>query len=240
MVPSLMPGLYALTAVAEVLGPARFLDLPPAPERQRVRRDILGDDGAGADISAGPDFYRRHERRVGADEGVRADFGAVLGIAIVIARDRAGAKVAGGADRCIADIAQVVHLGAAADLGGFDLDEIANLRTLLEVRSRTEPSKGPTDTPLPTWAPSRCEKEWITAPSSTTTPGPKTTCGSMVTSRPISVSAEKNSVSGATSVAPLRIACSRSRFCVTASDSASWTRSLIPITSSSEARIVPA
>ena len=37
----------------------------------------------------------------------------------------------------------MVHLGAAADLGGFDLDEIANLRTLLEVRSRTEPSEGP-------------------------------------------------------------------------------------------------
>ena len=40
------------------------------------------------------------------------------------------------------------------------------------------------------------------APSSTTTPGPKNTLGSTITSRPITVSKLSHTVSGATSVAP--------------------------------------
>ena len=46
----------------------------------------------------------------------------------------------------------------------------------------------------------------MTAPSSTVTPGPNTTFGSTVTSRPSLVSADRNTVSGATKVTPASIA----------------------------------
>src|SRR5262249_26751389 len=45
-------------------------------------------------------------------------------------------------------------------------------------------ANGPMRAHLPTCAPSRCENERIVAPSSTVTPGPKTTFGSIVTSFP--------------------------------------------------------
>jgi hypothetical protein len=47
------------------------------------------------------------------------------------------------------------------------------------------------------------------APVSTVTPGPKTTFGSMVTSRPTQVSWAKKTVSGAVSVTPSAIAAAR-------------------------------
>src|ERR1043165_6950502 len=48
------------------------------------------------------------------------------------------------------------------------------------------------------------------------TPGPKTTKGPTTVSRPILVSALKNTVSGATSVTPAAIASPRSRRCIDA------------------------
>src|SRR5947209_8365209 len=97
MMPSLRSGLHAPMAFAEVLGPARFFDLASAPERQRIRGDVVGDNGAGADISTRPDLDRGDERRIGADERIVADLGAVLGVAIIIASDRTGADVGGSA-----------------------------------------------------------------------------------------------------------------------------------------------
>jgi hypothetical protein len=44
------------------------------------------------------------------------------------------------------------------------------------------------------------------APVSTVTPGPKTTCGSTIASRPITVSAEKITLSGQVSVTPSSMA----------------------------------
>src|SRR4051794_38464878 len=93
MMPSPFSGLHALVAFAEVSGPARLLDLAPAPERQCVRGDVGGHNRAGADISTRADLYRRDERRIRANKGVVADFGAVLGITVVIAGDRAGTDI---------------------------------------------------------------------------------------------------------------------------------------------------
>ena len=70
------------------------------------------------------------------------------------------------------------------------------------------------------------------APSSTTTPGPKNTLGSMVTSRPITVSKLSHTVSGATSVAPSSMTLRRARFWKTASAAASCSRELTPSASS--------
>jgi len=71
----------------------------------------------------------------------------------------------------------------------------------------------------------------IRAPRATLTPGPKTTCGSTVTSAARSVSQLKNTVSGAVSVTPSVIASSRLSSCHCASARASSARLLMPVTS---------
>ena len=101
--------------LAQALGPA-FLDgLPAAPDRQRIRRHVRGDHRAGADIGAVADLDRRDQRRIRADEGALADVGAVLGGAVVVAGDGAGADIGARADPGVADIAQMVGLGAGLD-----------------------------------------------------------------------------------------------------------------------------
>src|SRR5947209_4212973 len=149
MVPSLVSGFHALIGAAKILGPAGLLDLAPTPERQRVGRDILRNDRTRADISTRTDLYRCDERRIRADKGVVADLRAVLRIAVVIAGDRAGADIGGSADRSVADIGEMVHLGAAADLGGLDLHKIADTRSLLQVGTRAQPCKRPDRDALP-------------------------------------------------------------------------------------------
>ena len=96
---------------------------------------------------------------------------------------------------------------------------------------------GPTIAPEATRAPSRWLKARIVAPAATSTPGANTTLGSTTTSRPSRVSWEKNTVSGATSVAPAAMASSRARFWKMASAAASWARSLTPTNSASSSPI---
>ena len=105
-------------------------------QRQSIGRDVLGDDAARSDIGALADLDRRDERGVGADEGVGADLGAMLGEAVIVAGDGAGADVSARADAGIADIGEMVNLGALADLGLLDLDEIADMRVLGEAERR--------------------------------------------------------------------------------------------------------
>ncbi len=79
---------------------------------------------------------RRDQRRIGADEGARADLGAVLVEAVVVAGDGAGADVGFGAHVGVADIGEVVDLGALGDHGVLDLDEVADRCTSASISSR--------------------------------------------------------------------------------------------------------
>jgi hypothetical protein len=74
-----------------------------------------------ADIGAVADADRRDQRGVGADERIGADAGLALVDAIIVAGDRARTDIGPGADECIADIGQVIDLGALADLGRSSL-----------------------------------------------------------------------------------------------------------------------
>ena len=78
-------------------------------------------------------------------------------------------------------------------------------------------ANGPTTQPVEMIAPSMCEKARMVAPSAIFTPGPNTTCGSIVQSRPSSVSAENHTLSGSISVAPCSSACQRRRRCQSSS-----------------------
>ena len=104
-----------LVSRPEGLRPAGSRLLPAARDCERVGLDVLGDDRTRADIGAVADRHRGDEGRVGADEGAGADVGLGLGEAVVIAGDRARADVGVGADAGVADVAQVIDLGARFD-----------------------------------------------------------------------------------------------------------------------------
>src|SRR3546814_18270610 len=56
-----------------------------------------------------------------------ADLGAIFEIAVIVASDGAGADIGVRTDADIAEIAQVLGLGALADLGLFGFDDITTL-----------------------------------------------------------------------------------------------------------------
>ena len=62
----------------------------------------------------------------------------VLGCAVVVAGDGAGADVDIRADRGIAEIGQVVGLGARAERRLLELDEVADVRLLADVGVRPQ------------------------------------------------------------------------------------------------------
>ena len=114
-----------------------------ALQRQGVGLHVLGDDAARADVGAVADLDRRHERRVGADEGALADVGEVLVEAVVVAEDGAGADVGALAHAAVADIGEVVGLGARLEPGVLDLDEVADVRACADVGARPEARERP-------------------------------------------------------------------------------------------------
>ena len=233
--------LPKLLSCPQAFCPARLNRLLAARDGQRVGRHVLGDHRAGADIGAVADLDRRHQRRIRADEGALADIGAVLGDAVVIAGDGAGADIGARADPRIADIGSGDWPWRRPR--SWPPSPRRNCRYARPARDRRpgrSRANGPTRAPLPTCAPSRCEKARIVAPSATVTPGPNTTFGSMVTSLPNLVSAERNTVSGAIMVTPASSAAARSRFCRTASVSASCALVLMPRMSSSPVSIATA
>src|SRR5690606_19289524 len=101
-------------------------------------------DRAGAGHRAVAHLARRHEHGAAADEGVVADHGAVLVLAVVVGGDRAGADVRLAADAGVAAVTEVLGLRAGTDPALLHLDEVADLGTVLEhgltaqLRERTD------------------------------------------------------------------------------------------------------
>ena len=106
---------------------------------------VLGDHAAGGDDGAVADRHRRDQRGVGADERARADRRAMLVVAVVVAGDRPGADVRLGADLRVAEIRQVVRLGARAEFRGLHLDEVADMHLLAELGAGAQPGVRPDD-----------------------------------------------------------------------------------------------
>ena len=96
-------------------------------------------------------------------------------------------------------------LAPGATCGVLDLDEIADLGFLGKRRAGTQSREGTDARAGRRRARLRdARRRGSRAPSAISTPGPMTTCGSIVTSRPIYVSAQRKTVSGAIIVAPPR------------------------------------
>src|SRR5580704_4063086 len=66
----------------------------------------------------------------------------MLGGAVVVTGDGARTDVGISAHEGVADVAQVIGLGAGLDRRLFDLDEISNACTLAQLGARSEPREG--------------------------------------------------------------------------------------------------
>src|SRR5690606_23439032 len=120
--------LTLLSGCAEPRGIAGDTLLAAAGNRQSVGLNVLRHHAAGGDHGAVTDLHRRHQGRIRADEGAGADIGVILAETVVVAGDRAGADIGFGTDAGIADIGQVIDLGAGLDARLLHLDEIADMR----------------------------------------------------------------------------------------------------------------
>ena len=186
-----MSGLSFCVSIAEGFRPARlFASAIAARHRQRIRCDILGDHRACARDGALADFHRRHQRGVGADEGARADIGAVFAKAVIIAGDGARADIGARAHARVAQIGQMIGLSAfARSRAILHFHEIADMGVFADARARAQPRERPDDgARASTTAPSRWLWLLIRAPRLHLTPGPNTTKGSISTSASSTVS----------------------------------------------------
>src|SRR3990172_2432101 len=103
--------LATLHHQSELRRPTRPLLLRATLQRQGARGHILGDDAARSDIGALADLHRGYQGGVGAYERAPAHLGRVLGVAIVVAEDGAGANVGAFPDPAVAEVGQMVGLG---------------------------------------------------------------------------------------------------------------------------------
>src|SRR5258708_8291337 len=140
--------VYAGTATGRLvlplaLGIALDVALLRAGDAERAVGHVLGDRRAGRGVGVVADRDRRDERGVDAAVDAAADPRPVLGAAVVVGRDRARAEVRVVTDVGVADVGQVRHLGAGADVGILDLDERARLGALAQQRARPQVGERP-------------------------------------------------------------------------------------------------
>ena len=123
--------------------PAWLRVLPAARDRERVGGHVVGDRGSRGDVRALPHRDGRNELRIAADEDAVFDDCRMLGHAVVVARDRAGADVDVPADRRVAQVGKVIRLRSLPHRRLLQLDERPDARARADralgshVRERT-------------------------------------------------------------------------------------------------------
>src|SRR5690606_17139647 len=95
---------------------------------QLARRCILGQRGTSPQRGALPHAHGRDQLRIGTDKGIVLDHRQRFVDAIVIAGNGAGANIDACPDLGIANIRQVIGLGALAKHAFLDFDKIAHMR----------------------------------------------------------------------------------------------------------------
>ena len=98
------------------------------PDHGRAVGHIPGDHRSGAGARVVADADRCAQNRVAADKGPRPDVGLMLSRAVEVGGDGAGADVGVGADRGVADVAEVPDLDPRREARVLDLGEIADVR----------------------------------------------------------------------------------------------------------------
>src|SRR5208337_3279570 len=108
-------------------------------------RHIFGDAASGRDVSAASNPYRRHQRRVAADEHSILDDRLVLVHAVVVAGDGARAYVHAFTDFRVAQIAEVIRLRTLAQLDFLGLDKVPQVSAFAHLTARAHMSVGSED-----------------------------------------------------------------------------------------------
>ena len=117
-----------------------FFCFPRSP--QGAIRDVLVNRRASASVRPVADIERRDERSVDSGLHALSELRAVLPAAVVVGGDDAGAQVAVLTDVRVADVRQVRHLRAGADVGVLDLHEGPHLRALADDRAGAQICEG--------------------------------------------------------------------------------------------------
>jgi hypothetical protein len=104
--------------------PALQTDLLAPRHTQRPGRRVLGD---GRDRAARAYRHRRHQHAVAADVHIGFNHRAVLVGAVVVGGDAAGAVVDALTHRGVAQVGEVIRLGAFGQVEVFDFDEVADV-----------------------------------------------------------------------------------------------------------------
>jgi hypothetical protein len=97
-------GQLGLLPHTEAASPSIAPLLTPPADAKRIGGYIVGDHRAGVHNGAITNFHRRHQRRIGTDEGARADFRVMLAETIIVAGDGARPDVGPRADTGVADM----------------------------------------------------------------------------------------------------------------------------------------
>src|SRR5580692_6435273 len=118
-------------------------DLARTRQRELPGRCIAGDGRTRSDRSAVADLYRRHQHAARADEGSGADPGLPLVGTIVVAGDRAGTDIDRAPNLAVADVGEVIGLAARANDAVFDLDEVAEVHAVGQLRLRPQTRERP-------------------------------------------------------------------------------------------------
>jgi outer membrane protein OmpA-like peptidoglycan-associated protein len=129
--------------LAQALGIAFAIFLARAPECQGIGGHVAGDGRAGSNICTAPEDEGRHEGGVRADEGAGPDGGRVFYRAtVVVAGDRARPDVRPGPHLRVAQVGEMVGLGALAEARLLELNEIADMGVLLDDGSWAQAREG--------------------------------------------------------------------------------------------------
>ena len=128
---------------AEAAGQTGLDGLLGAGDEHGVLGDIPGDGGPGGGVGAGPDGDGGDEIGIAAEESAIADGGAELFLAVKIGDGHAAAEIHPAAAVGIADIGEVGNGGLLANMGVFDLHEVADFAPRGDVAAGADLRKRP-------------------------------------------------------------------------------------------------
>src|SRR5439155_22988316 len=126
------------SVVPVLIGVSLFVDLLCASDRQGAGRDVLGDDRPRRDPSIVANLDRSNECILDAGPDVVSDLGRALRPALLVREvhgDVPRRDVRAFADLCVAEVGEVRHLGALADVRVLELHECSSFRPRRENRA---------------------------------------------------------------------------------------------------------
>src|SRR5215203_4287020 len=139
-------------SVSITTGESFLVDLAGAGDGECLRRDVFRDDGARRNPSIVANRDRSNEPIVDPGPDVAPDRRASLRpsrLVREVGRDVPGRDVRAGSDLGVADVREVGHLCALADVRVLDLHERARLRPRLEDCAGAKVTEGPDDRTRP-------------------------------------------------------------------------------------------